>query len=162
MSHGPNWHSCSRWKNRGMVCPFPGEGMVGSSPGAEGPDWKWPYPGPPSRRKLTDKERSALRRVSVILRARERVNEGLAPFGVRSLEVAETMVAQQAEQVSMPQPTMGQPVASNLRGELVAKGLATAATGVAAAWAIRQVYRGGGGGYKFQAVINPLKPRLAR
>lgn len=83
--------------------------------------------------------------------------------GVKSkynvLSEAEDVVARHAEKVPMPVPQVGQPVAGrSLRGELVAKGVATAATGIAAAWAIRQVATSGGrggGGLHFPAVFTP-------
>ncbi len=87
--------------------------------------------------------------------------------GVKSkydvLSEAEDVVARHAEEVPMPVPQVGRPVAS-LRGELLAKGAATAATGIAAALAIRYVasYRGGGGGFQFMSRLDPMRPQRAR
>ncbi len=81
------------------------------------------------------------------------------------LSEAEDIVARHAEKVPMPVPRVGEPVSASLRSVL--EHGATAATGVAAAWAIRQVITGGGGaggggGYFFQSRPNPLKAALPR
>ncbi len=88
--------------------------------------------------------------------------------GVKSkydvLSEAEDVVARHAEKVPMPVPRVGQPVSGSLREALGAG--ATAATGIAAAWAIRQVVtsgrKGGGGGFFFQSRPNPLKAGFVR
>jgi len=86
--------------------------------------------------------------------------------GVKSkydvLSEAEDVVARHAEKVPMPVPSVGVPVSGSLRVALESG--ATAATGLAAAWAIRQVVTGGGrgGGFMFQSRPNPLKAQLAR
>ncbi len=79
------------------------------------------------------------------------------------LSEAEDVVARHAEKVPMPVPGVGVPVASNLRRALESG--ASGATGVAAAWAIRQVIQGGGrgaGGYHFPSVFDPRLPQMPR
>ncbi len=147
MSHGPNWHGCYRWRIREMPCPFPGEeDREESDEDAKASPSYW----------LIAAAVASLE----ILRRHEK--------GVRSkydvLSEAEDVVARHAEKVPMPLPRVGEPVSGSLR-EALGTG-ATAATGLAAAWAIRQVVRsgrtGGGGGYFFQSRPNPLKAALPR
>lgn len=138
MQHGPAWHLCERWNIEGMACPFPGK---------EEKKQRWFF------------RPEDLIHLLGIARARKQFPHKYSMKQVMAWKEenvglfaeAEAVVTKKAGDVPMPGRR-------TLREELVQKGIPSAATGITAAWAIRQVIRSGGaggGGYHFR----PFDPR---
>ncbi len=148
MRHGPAWHLCQRWEKQGLVCPFPGKENLD-----KGKKRIWPM----VPRKLTKEEQRKFVSGGMLDKAGNRgwLEEPIA--------AAEEVVARGAREVPVYRPVYGRPDSGRTLREALEIGGATTATGIAAAWAIRQVVqRGRGGGFHFPSILDPRKPQMAR
>lgn len=144
MRHRSSWHECAKWILQGLVCPFQNEAEDESEEDAKTVPYGWIGAGVATLELLRRHGRAMADAYDV-------------------LREAEDIVAKEAARIPMPEGAVGEPVAGSLREALVLGG-ASVATGAAAAWAIRQVVRAGGGagGYHFPSRIDPRRAAFAR